>query len=99
QVEARAVGGGAPDNLTVVFTATAVAGTGSLLTAEGGNDQFAAVNSVLPESLVVLASDAGGNPVSGITVTWTVPGGGTISPETVVTGADGRAAAERVLGP
>ena len=46
QVEASAVGGGAPDNLTVVFTAIAVAGTGSRLTAEGGNDQFAAVNSV-----------------------------------------------------
>jgi adhesin/invasin len=98
QVEARAVGGDAPDGLVVTFTATAVAGSGSLLTAVSGDDQAAAVNSAVPESLVVLASDAGGNPVSGITVVWTVQGGGSITPETVVTGNDGRAAALRVLG-
>jgi adhesin/invasin len=99
EVEAKAVGGGAPDDLAVSFTATAVAGSGSLLVAVSGDDQSAGVNSVLPESLVVRATDAGGNPVSGVTVHWTAQGGGTISPETVVTGDDGRAAAERVLGP
>jgi adhesin/invasin len=98
QVEARAVGGAAPDGLTATFSAFAVAGSGSLLTAVSGDDQAAAVNSVLADSLVVLASDAGGNPVSGVTVTWTPQGGGSISPGAVVTGNDGRAAALRVLG-
>ncbi len=99
EVEARAVGGGAPDDLVVSFNATAVAGSGSLLVAVSGDDQSAAVNSVLPESLVVRATDAEGNPVSGVTVGWSVQAGGTISPETVVTGDNGEAAAERVLGP
>lgn len=98
EAEARAVGGGAPDNLAATFTATAVAGSGSLLAAVGGDDQSASANSVLPESLVVRASDGSGNPVSGVTVQWSAQGGGSISPETVVTGADGRAAAQRVLG-
>jgi adhesin/invasin len=99
EVEARAVVGGASDDLVVSFSATAVAGSGSLLVAVSGDDQSGAVNSVLPDSLVVRATDAGGNPVSGVTVHWSAQGGGTISPETVVTGDNGQAAAERVLGP
>lgn len=98
EVSARAVGGGAPADLAVTFDATAVAGSGSLLIAVGGDDQRGSVNSLLPDSLVVLAGDAIGNPVSGVTVHWTVQGGGAISPETVVTGPDGRAAAARTLG-
>ncbi len=99
QVQAQAVGGGAPDNLVVAFGATAVAGSGSLIAAVSGNDQSAAVNSALADSLVVKVSDGSNNPVSGITVQWTAVGGGSVSPETVVTGADGRAATARVLGP
>ncbi len=34
-----------------------------------------------------------------MTVRWSVQGGGSITPESVVTGDDGLAAAERVLGP
>jgi hypothetical protein len=98
-VQAQAVGGGAPDNLVVAFGATAVAGSGSLIAAVSGNDQSAPVNSALTDSLVVKVSDGSNNPVSGITVQWTAVGGGSVSPETVVTGADGRAATARVLGP
>ena len=42
--------------------------------------------------------DALGNPVAGVLVQWAALGGGEISPTAVVTGADGLAAAERVLG-
>jgi adhesin/invasin len=98
-VQAQAVGGGAPDNLVVAFGATAVAGSGSLIAAVSGNDQSAPVNSALTDSLVVKVSDGSNNPVSGITVQWTAVGGGSVSPATVVTGADGRAATARVLGP
>ena len=80
QVQAQAVGGGAPDNLVVAFGATAVAGSGSLIAAVSGNDQSAAVNSALPDSLVVKVSDGSNNPVSGITVQWTAVGGGSVSP-------------------
>jgi adhesin/invasin len=98
-VQAQAVGGGAPATLTLSFTATAVAGGGSLIAAVSGDDQTAPVNSALVDPLVVKVSDGNGNPVSGISVQWTAVGGGSVSPETVVTGADGLAATSRVLGP
>ncbi len=98
-VQAKVVGAGVPDDLTFDFSATAVAGSGSLIAAVSGDDQSAPVNSSLPDSLVVRVSDGNGNPVSGISITWSVQGGGSISPETVVTDDGGRAAAQRVLGP
>ncbi len=97
-VQAKVVGAGVPDDLTFDFSATAVAGSGSPIAAVSGDDQSAPVNSSLPDSLVVRVSDGNGNPVSGISITWSVQGGGSISPETVVTDDDGRAAAQRVLG-
>jgi adhesin/invasin len=99
QVQAQAVGGGAPVTLVLTFSATAVSGSGSLIAAVSGNDQSAPVNSALADSLVVKVSDGNGNPVSGITIQWTAVGGGSVSPATVVTGSDGRAATARVLGP
>lgn len=85
-----------------VFTtlnATAVAGAGQILGAADGDAQIGPVGSALAESLVVRVTDGQGNPVAGVTVSWTAGGGGSVSPESAVTGADGRAAAERVLGP
>ncbi len=98
-LEARLSVSGASDDLQLDFTATAVPGSGSLLGAVSGDDQRASVSSTLAESLVVRASDGTGNPVGGVTVRWSVQGGGSITPESVVTGDDGLAAAERVLGP
>ena len=40
----------------------------------------------------------GANPSSGVIVTWTVGGGGTLSQSSVTTSADGRAAVQRTLG-
>lgn len=90
--------GGSTTNLEVTFEATAIAGTGSVLVGITGDDQTGPVNSALADSLVVKATDALGNPVSNVEVTWTVTGGGSISPATVLTGDDGLAAVERVLG-
>ena len=64
-----------------------------------GDDQTATAGTALPDSLVVRATDAGSNPVAGVTVTWTVTGGGAVSATTVTTGADGRSAVRRTLGP
>ena len=99
QLRARTPRGGDGELLEVQFTATAVAGSGSVLVDVSGNDQVGPVNSALAHSLVVKTTDALGNPVGNVEVTWSVSGGGSISPVTVVTGADGLAAAERVLGP
>jgi len=91
---------GGSGTLELSVRATAVAGSGSVLVGAGGEDQTGPVSSALADSLVVKATDALGNPVADVEVTWSVSGGGgSISPTTVVTGADGLAAAERVLGP
>ena len=95
---ARAEGGAAPDGLDVALTAHAVSGAATEIQIASGNEQTGAVSSALPDSLVARVIDAGGNPVAGIEVHWSASGGGSISPEVVVTGADGLAAAERVLG-
>jgi adhesin/invasin len=89
---------GGSGTLEVGFRAIAIAGAGSNLVTVGGDEQTGPVNSALADSLVVRTTDALGNPVAGVEVTWTAAGGGSISPATVVTGANGLAAAERVLG-
>ncbi len=98
QVQALAQGDGAPANLSVSFTATALTGAGAALQIVKGDNQTAPVGSAPADSLVVRAVDALDNPVSGIEVHWTVDGGGSISPASVTTDADGLAAAQRVLG-
>ena len=97
---ARAQGGDAPDGLDVALTAHAVSGAATQIAIASGNEQTGSVSSALPDSLVARVIDAEGNPVAGIEVQWSVSeaGGGSISPEVVVTGEDGLAAAERVLG-
>jgi adhesin/invasin len=99
ELRARTPRGGDGELLEVSFTATAVAGNASVLVGVSGDDQTGPVNSALADSLVVRATDALGNPVANVDVTWSVSGGGSISPVTVTTGADGLAAAQRVLGP
>ena len=63
-----------------------------------GDGQTAAVGSALADSLVVRVADTQDNPVPGVEVTWAVGGGGSISPASVTTDANGLAAAQRVLG-
>jgi hypothetical protein len=81
------------------FTAFAAAGIPALLSLVRGDAQLAPVGTALPESLVVRATDAAGNPIEGVRVTWTAGGGGSVSAEVNATGADGRAAVQRTLGP
>lgn len=98
QVRATVSGDGIPDGLEAIFNATAVSGAGANIVMVSGDDQTAAVGSALPDSLVVRVTDALDNPVAGVEVTWAVGGGGSINPASVFTGADGLAAAQRVLG-
>jgi VCBS repeat-containing protein len=86
------------DDLLVKFSASAVSGVGALLELVSGDNQVAAVGSALADSLVVRVTDSLGNPVAGVEVQWSAVGGGSVSPASVPSGADGTAAAERVLG-
>ncbi len=71
---------GVPATLNVSFNATAVSGAGAQLVAVSGDNQTAAVGSALPDSLVIRVTDALGNPVAGVQVTWAVGGGRLPSP-------------------
>lgn len=70
----------------------------ALLVEAGGDGQVGPINSMLPEQLVVRVVDAEGEPVSGVEVEWTVSGGGSVSPSSVVSRNDGLAAVRRTLG-
>jgi hypothetical protein len=63
----------------------------------GGDRQTGELQTALEDSLAVKAVDRFGNGVAGIEVRWEAADGG-VSPGTVATGADGRAATERTLG-
>ena len=76
------------------FSLTNTAGTASSITATSGTPQSAQVNAAFATPLVATVRDAGGNPVSGVTVTFTVSGtgaGGTFAGgvNTAVTNAAG----------
>src|SRR5262245_27281998 len=88
----------------VTFNATGVAGTATKMIAEPGTTpQAVPAGAVVPVPPAVRVTDANGNPVAGVKVVfWT--GDGTIVPASVITDANGRAAAtswtvEKVAGP
>src|SRR6476659_9617400 len=63
-----------------------------------GDQQTGTILAAVPDSLVVQVLDRFNNPVPGVAVSWSAQGGGDVSPASVVTGTDGRAATERTLG-
>ncbi|HKT60913.1 MAG TPA: Ig-like domain-containing protein [Gemmatimonadales bacterium] len=84
----------------VTFTATATAGAASGVTIVSGDGQTGPVSTELPNDLVVEVRDAGGNAVPSVAVAWVVgTGGGSVTPTTSVTDANGRASAAWTLGP
>lgn len=74
------------------LSATALSGPAALLTAAGGDGQEAPAGSAVATAPTVEVLDAAGNPVAGVAITLEPTAGGTVKPESVVTGADGRAA-------
>lgn len=71
----------------------------SQLRAASGTGQRGTAGSALPRPLVVRAEDDDGSPMRGVAVRFEVrSGGGRVSPDEVVTAADGTARAQWVLG-
>ena len=60
----------------VLVSFTVVAGTASTIAISSGDSQTANVSTAFASPLVALVTDAGGNPISGTTVTFTAPGSG-----------------------
>jgi hypothetical protein len=86
-------GGSAISKVTVE-----VAGAGTL-TVVSGNNQSGNVGQALPNPFVVLATDAAGNPASGLGVTFAVAsGGGTLSATQTTTNSSGQASTLLILG-
>ena len=84
---------------SVEFHATPTAGPPANMFAVGGVFQSGFAGSALPDPLTVAVVDAYANPVPNVTVTFAVTaGGGSITPTTATTGANGRASATWVLG-
>jgi len=80
--------------------ATALAGPPTDFVKVAGDVQSGPVGQPLANPVVVKLQDEHGNGVAGGTVTFTVTsGGGTVSPSTVSTGADGTAATTWTMGP
>ncbi len=96
--EVRALGGGGSPTATAPFTLTALSENANGIRSAGGEDQTAPVNAALPLPLVVEIADAFGNPIAGVTVTWSIEGGGSVSETSTVTGEDGRTSVTRTLG-
>jgi PKD repeat protein len=81
------------------FTATALSENADGIAAVSGDEQRAPAGSTLPDPLVVEVSDAFGNPIPGVPVSWTAEGGGSVSQPSTTTNNQGRASVERTLGP
>jgi hypothetical protein len=83
-----------------VVTAKSVVGPPSSFTISSGNNQSANRNTKLTKNLVVSLKDQYGNPISGVTVTFTDNGaGGIFSTTTPVTTTAGLASVSYTTGP
>ncbi|MEQ1691331.1 MAG: Ig-like domain-containing protein [Gemmatimonas sp.] len=77
----------------VTFTATGTAGVATTIAAVSTLTQSATISTDVSAPPSVLVTDANGNPVSGVSVTFALTGGGgaivPVSPATIVTNASG----------
>jgi hypothetical protein len=97
--EIRVSTAGGRRTLTAPLQFTALSAAANELTAVSGDSQSAPVGSTLSDPLVVQVTDAFGNPIAGVDITWTPPDGGSVDQATVTTGSDGFAAAQVTLAP
>lgn len=84
--------------LSVEFTATALPGSPTTLEILSGDQQEAEVGNTLPDSIIIRVTDEYGNGVSGVSVGWSVTGGGGVVIPEVVETDGGNAATQWTLG-
>jgi hypothetical protein len=87
---------------SVAFVISCVPGTvaPSAIVPLSGDGQSAIMGQKLANPLIVSVTDASSNPIEGVTVTWSVTsGGGSVSPASGPTSAEGTASAEWTVGP
>ncbi len=75
----------------VTFTATQTAGGIAVVAVVSGDNQSAVAGTALAAPLVAKVTDGGGNPVSGVTVTFASSNGGSFGSATTTTNAAGQA--------
>jgi adhesin/invasin len=81
------------------FTLVALAASANGIALVAGDGQQGAAGSTLPDPLVVKVTDAFGNPIADMPITWTAEGGGSVSETATVTDAAGLSTVMRTLGP
>jgi PKD repeat protein len=81
------------------FSAMALSENANGIAAVAGDDQTGRAGSILGARLVVEVTDAFGNPIPNVPISWTAEGGGSVSEAVVNTDTQGRASVERTLGP
>ncbi len=82
---------------TVNFVETATGDSPASVAVVSGNNQTAQVNTALAQPLVVQVNDQGGNPVAGVSVTFSAPSG-TFSGAPATTNASGQATVNYTTG-
>ena len=85
--------------LTADFHVAAITTGPDTILATSGDSQAGVVGAELSRPLVATVTDRYGNPVSGVTATWSAVGGGSVTPTTTVTDLTGQVSARRTLGP
>lgn len=85
--------------LTAPVSLRAVSADANGLAAVSGDGQTAPASAALPDPLVVQVTDGFGNPIPGVTISWTTDGAGSVSDPTTSTGSDGLTSVRRTLGP
>jgi PKD repeat protein len=81
------------------FTVMAVSENANEITISSGDPQSGPAGSTLALPLVVQVTDAFGNPISNVPISWTALGGGSVSEASNLTDGDGKASVQRTLGP
>ncbi len=97
--EVRVIAPESPAAVEANFTVMALAASANGLAGVTGDGQSGAAGADLPEPLVVEVTDAFGNPIEGVPITWTPEGGGSISAASTATDGAGRTSVTRTLGP
>ena len=96
---ARVIAPPSPAKLEAAFTVVALASAANGLAGVSGNGQSAPAGTALPAPLVVEVTDAFGNPIPNVPISWTAEGGGSVSETSTTTDGEGRTSVTRILGP